>query len=151
MFNIGSGELIIIALIAIVLFGKEDLPATLRKFTKGFAQFKKISNEAQRSWVEVRDDMAKTIREVTDEPQKYADSINEQLAAVVEVANDNDPKPSIVALPQIKPPEGNTQARDNSDHHHQERIAESVETVTDSNTALDPEPKPKSDLGNHHS
>lgn len=130
MFNIGTGELIILALIAIVLFGKEDLPATLRKFSKGWGQFKKVSNDAQRSWMEVRDDMAKSMREVTEQLEKDM-PVNTE-GELTQYPNE--------ALPQINPPEGNTEPRDHSDHHHQERIAESSEVVTHSEEL--PVPKP---------
>lgn len=61
MFGLGSGEILIIVLIALVLFGKDDLPKTLRKVTKGINEFKKVTHEAQRSWNEVRDDVQRTI------------------------------------------------------------------------------------------
>jgi Sec-independent protein translocase protein TatA len=61
MFGLSFGEVLIIGIIALVLFGKEDLPQTLRKFTKGFQEFKKVTHEAQRSWQDVKDDVSRTI------------------------------------------------------------------------------------------
>ena len=67
MFGLGGGEILVIVVIALVLFGKEDLPQTLKKMSKGFNEFKKVANDAQRSWNEVRDDVARTIRDATEE------------------------------------------------------------------------------------
>lgn len=67
MFGIGSGEILVLAIIVLVLFGKEDLPATLRKFSKGWNEFRRVANDAQRSWSEVRDDVTRTIMEADNE------------------------------------------------------------------------------------
>jgi TatA/E family protein of Tat protein translocase len=61
MFGLGIGEIVLIAIIAIVLFGKEDLPKNLRKVAKGVNEFKKVASDAQRSWMEVKDDVTRTI------------------------------------------------------------------------------------------
>lgn len=61
MFGLGMGEMVLLVVIAIVLFGTNDLPKNLRKAAKGLNEFKKVANDAQRQWNEVRDDVARTI------------------------------------------------------------------------------------------
>jgi Sec-independent protein translocase protein TatA len=61
MFGLGMGEIILIAIIAIVLFGTDDLPKNLRKVAKGVNDIKKVAGDAQRSWNEVKDDVTRTI------------------------------------------------------------------------------------------
>jgi TatA/E family protein of Tat protein translocase len=91
MFGLSFGELLIIAVIALVLFGKEDLPQTLRKFTKGFQEFKKVSNEAQRSWQEVKDDVSRTIMQVEleEEIKKNLREAEEQTRLAIEGGIEN--------------------------------------------------------------
>ena len=67
MFGLGGGEILVIVVIALVLFGKEDLPQTLKKMSKGYNEFKKVATDAQRSWNEVRDDVTRTIMAATEE------------------------------------------------------------------------------------
>lgn len=61
MFGLGMGEIVLLVIIAVVLFGTNDLPKTLRKVAKGVGEFKKVASDAQRSWTEVRDDVTRTI------------------------------------------------------------------------------------------
>lgn len=86
MLGIGTTELLVIALIALLLFGKEDLPATLRKVTKGWNEFRKVANDAQRSWTEVRDDVA---RSIMIEDQKIQLALNGEPATAVPQAPDS--------------------------------------------------------------
>ena len=61
MFGLGMGEIVLIVIVAIVLFGTDDLPKNLRKMAKGVNEFKKVASDAQRSWIEVKDDVTRTI------------------------------------------------------------------------------------------
>jgi len=45
MFGIGGGELIFIAIIALMLFGTDKLPEAARTFGKFMAQVKNASND----------------------------------------------------------------------------------------------------------
>lgn len=66
MFGIGFGEIIIIAMLALVLFGQDDLPANIRKAANGLKEFRKVTSNAQRAWHEVRSDMARTLLEESE-------------------------------------------------------------------------------------
>ncbi|HRI46459.1 MAG: Sec-independent protein translocase protein TatB [Ignavibacteriaceae bacterium] len=45
--NIGAGELIMIVLVALLLFGPKKLPEIARTFGKGMNQFKRSLNEVE--------------------------------------------------------------------------------------------------------
>lgn len=66
MFGIGFGEIVIIALLALILFGQDDLPANIRKAANGLKEFRKVSSNAQRAWHEVRSDMTRALLEESD-------------------------------------------------------------------------------------
>lgn len=47
MFNIGMGELLLIAIVALVVLGPDKLPETARAFGKALREFKRAMNTAQ--------------------------------------------------------------------------------------------------------
>lgn len=66
------GELIVIAVIALVLFGKDDLPSTIRNFAKWISGAKETAKGVQRSFYEMRDDVTKTIMKEVEEKEVAA-------------------------------------------------------------------------------
>lgn len=104
MFGLGMGEIVVLVVIAVVLFGTNDLPKTLRKVAKGVGEFKKVANDAQRSWTEVRDDVTRTI---------MAADLEDTMRRAV-----SDP---------IKPAEVAAESAHNADQAHNAALAQSVE------------------------
>lgn len=45
--NIGAGELLVIALVALVIFGPQKLPELLKGLGKGINEFKKAVNQVE--------------------------------------------------------------------------------------------------------
>ncbi|MDH3681045.1 MAG: twin-arginine translocase TatA/TatE family subunit [Acidimicrobiia bacterium] len=68
-FNIGGGELLVIAMVALIAVGPEQLPSVLRKIGKGVAQIRAMT-------AGLRDEFMSGIDEVTDavDPQKWTGS-----------------------------------------------------------------------------
>lgn len=56
MFNLGMGELIVILLIVLVLFGAAKLPEIAKSLGKSVKEFKKAGKEIQKDLAEVTDD-----------------------------------------------------------------------------------------------
>jgi Tat protein translocase TatB subunit len=54
IFGIGLGELLIIALVALVILGPDRLPETFRAVGKGVADFRRALEPARNAWAEVQ-------------------------------------------------------------------------------------------------
>lgn len=70
MFGVGGGEILVIALVAVILFGTEDLPKNMQKFMKAWNNFRGVTNDLQRSWLDVRDQVTRDI--LTERPAQSA-------------------------------------------------------------------------------
>ena len=56
MFGLGTGEILIILLIILLLFGAKKLPELAKGLGKGIKEFKKASNEIKKEVKNVADD-----------------------------------------------------------------------------------------------
>ena len=54
MFGFSMGEILLISLIALLLFGNEKLPQNIRKFMKGWSESKSMIFGLQKSWHEIK-------------------------------------------------------------------------------------------------
>ena len=64
MFGIGMSELLVIAALALIVLGPKKLPEIARALGKGFAEFKRATNELKNTIeVEARKDEVKNTRE----------------------------------------------------------------------------------------
>ena len=66
MFNIEGSELIFLLLVALVVLGPEKLPEAVRKFTKGYAEFKKMASGFQGELRDVLDEPMRELRGTAD-------------------------------------------------------------------------------------
>lgn len=85
MFGIGGGEVLVVALVALLLFGNEDLPKNMRKMVKAWNNFRGVTNDLQRSWLDVRDQVARDL--MTEQPHEDP--------ARSHAAHSEDSKPSL--------------------------------------------------------
>lgn len=94
MFGIGGGEILVVALIALILFGNEDLPKNMRKIVKAWNDFRGVTNDLQRSWLDVRDQVTRDLlTDQTPHPHHQAPSGTEQAQSTP----DNPPESSSIS------------------------------------------------------
>lgn len=97
MFGIGGGEILIIAVIAVVLFGTDDLPKNLRKFMKVWSDFRGATHDLQRGWLDVRDKVTRDI--LSEESYNHTAAGGELESAQVEASHStNETVPSVEGL-----------------------------------------------------
>lgn len=70
MFGIGSTELLIILVVAIVVIGPKKLPEMMRTLGKGMAEFKRVSTD-------VKDTLDKEVRQAEEEIKKQEREVKE--------------------------------------------------------------------------
>lgn len=74
MFDVGGGELLLILMAVLLLFGPSKLPELARSFGKGMAQFRRAQTEFQRNLNSISGEIESTIQDPpaqTLSPRKY--------------------------------------------------------------------------------
>jgi Sec-independent protein translocase protein TatA len=78
VFGFSGSEILLIAVIALILFGNDKLPENIKKMIKGLNQAKKVTRNVQDSWQEVKNDVQNTFlleeekKEINDIAQKIS-------------------------------------------------------------------------------
>ena len=85
---ISGGEIIIVVLVVLLLFGAKSIPDVARMLGKGMNEFRRASDEIKREFRANTSDITDVVEETKTELNKEVSSISE---AVEEVANDDDP------------------------------------------------------------
>lgn len=71
MFDVGGGELLLIVMAILLLFGPEKLPELARSFGKGMAQLRKAQTEFQRNMNAMADEVDELVQK---QPETSADT-----------------------------------------------------------------------------
>lgn len=66
MFDIGFGEMVLLAAIALIAIGPKQLPEVARTVGKFMAEFKKLLGDVSSTVANARDETNKTIHEIQD-------------------------------------------------------------------------------------
>ena len=78
VFGFSGSEILLIAVIALILFGNDKLPENMKKMIKGLNQAKKVTRNVQDSWQEVKNDVQNSFlleeekKEINDIAQKIS-------------------------------------------------------------------------------
>jgi TatA/E family protein of Tat protein translocase len=65
MFDVGGGELLLILIAVLLLFGPSKLPELARSFGKGMAQFRKAQTDLQRNINALSDEIQGSVHDIT--------------------------------------------------------------------------------------
>ena len=109
MGSIGTQEIIIIFIIALIVFGPRKLPELGKTIGKGLAEFKKASNELRQTWeeeVNLDKEKASISSALSESTGNLPDIVNDIKSSVSEIAGDvNKSVDSVVsAAIQEEPP-----------------------------------------------
>lgn len=102
--SIGTSELLLIGIVALIFLGPRRMPDMARKIGKMMADFRSATNEFKQTWErEVNfEEEAKALRDL-DSPDKYNDSPYPVARENTIVNNELENKaPKDIALPEIK-------------------------------------------------
>jgi sec-independent protein translocase protein TatB len=66
MFNLSGSEMVFLLLLALIILGPEKLPDAVRRFGKGYAEFKKMSTGFQSELKSALDEPMREMRETAD-------------------------------------------------------------------------------------
>jgi sec-independent protein translocase protein TatB len=66
MFNLSGSEIVFLMLLALIVLGPEKLPEAVRKFGKGYAEFKKMTTGFQSELKTALDEPMREMRETAD-------------------------------------------------------------------------------------
>jgi TatA/E family protein of Tat protein translocase len=94
MFDVGGGELLLILVAVLLLFGPSKLPELARSFGKGLAQVRKAQTEFQRNLNAITEEIEETVQDVqridSPKPAQIDTSITEHTMepALVPISSD---------------------------------------------------------------
>jgi sec-independent protein translocase protein TatB len=72
VFNFSGSEMIFLLLLALIILGPEKLPDAVRKFGKGYAEFKKVTTGFQQELKSALDEPMREMRDTADAFKKAA-------------------------------------------------------------------------------
>ncbi|WP_338636355.1 twin-arginine translocase TatA/TatE family subunit [Spirobacillus cienkowskii] len=80
MFGFSGSEILLIAVIALILFGNDKLPENMKKMIKGLNQAKKVTRDVQNSWQEVKNDVQSSL--LLEEEKKEINDIAQKISSL---------------------------------------------------------------------
>lgn len=72
--TIGTPELILIGIVALIIFGPRKLPELARTIGKTMAEFRKVTNEFKSTWEKEVEEDTKMLKKLAEDPLKEEDS-----------------------------------------------------------------------------
>jgi TatA/E family protein of Tat protein translocase len=142
VFSLGGSEILVLAVIALLLFGNKNLPENMKKMVKGLNEVKKVANDAQRSWTEIRNDVTRQIM-----AEDALEEAKRELANIKSVLEARAQLPETVAVPDepialtASEPETAAAAAPPEDHHSDPHHPEGL-TAADVPAVIDTERSP---------
>ena len=79
MGQLGFGEMLVIFIVALLVFGPKKLPELGKSLGKGLKEFKKATDELKSNWDEQLKDVEKSVNEVKDTVHSATKDIENRL------------------------------------------------------------------------
>ncbi|MFT3737725.1 MAG: twin-arginine translocase TatA/TatE family subunit [Breznakibacter sp.] len=79
LFGVSGGEILLIIVVILVLFGADKIPELVRSFGKGMNEFKKAADEIKRELVESANDIKQDALELTRDVQNEINSASSEI------------------------------------------------------------------------
>lgn len=98
MFGLSAGEILVIAIIALVLFGNEKLPENLKKLAAGAVKAKAFLSDITFTWYEIKKNIKNNIEFETE--QKKIQELTAPLNIVSQVESEVNSSQKKEALPK---------------------------------------------------
>ncbi|MDD4644560.1 MAG: twin-arginine translocase TatA/TatE family subunit [Bacteroidales bacterium] len=87
----GGGEIIVVLLAALLLFGADKMPEIVKDLVKGMGEFRKVSNDLKREFNESTEDIRNDLNDLTNDIKQNAADASKNIQSYVdesEVAKD---------------------------------------------------------------
>lgn len=104
MFGIGTTELLVILVVALIVIGPSKLPDVMRTIGKGLAEFRRVSTD-------VKSTLEAEVRRAEDDQRKEEvkkEAVPEQNAAKAEKTPEPAPEAARAEVPKTESPEKST-------------------------------------------
>ena len=114
MFNLQGSEIIVILLLALVVLGPEKLPDAIRRFSRTYAELKKMGNGFQSELKSALDEPMREMRETANAVRDAADpkKIEAQADAERRLADETSDDDSWIDAPHLQSPDEHSNGAD---------------------------------------
>jgi len=92
IFNLGGGEIVLILLLVLILFGAKKIPELAKGLGQGIKEFKKATNEVTNELHNAMDDNRYTPPKSIEPPKTPAESVPTQQTAAATPSPEPQPK-----------------------------------------------------------
>jgi len=100
MFDVGGGELILILLAILILFGPKKIPEAVQMFAKGVRKFKQAQAQFQSEFNEVTKDVRAPVEKVKEQVQREINSTAKSFDVSKEINLDQKTAPKTQDIPK---------------------------------------------------
>ena len=115
MFDIGGGELILILVVVLLLFGPKKIPEVMASVGKGIRQFKQAQNQ-----------LKEQLRDISADIEKAGEQESKPKKSFSVVASYNEEAESVDSHHVSDSPTSQTQDMPQADHEKEQSVSEKV-------------------------
>lgn len=98
MFDVGGGELILIILAVIVLFGPNKIPEIAKTISKGYKQFRDVQSELSKQISTVKEEIDSQASDIKKSVESA--NIEKNIPSSEDISTDNDIKKTEFSSPE---------------------------------------------------